>query len=206
MIEINLLPQEYKEKKVSLKEILGEKKDLFVKIIPGVVGILVFFLVSIFLYPSCQSRRLGNLKNQWDMIESDYSKAKELKKKQSLFKRKVDCLNYIMDTRLLWAPTLNSISDALPSEIQITEIVTSREEIEETNVEVLNISGLVPVSPGEKAIEEFIYNLKNDVDFISKFSQILPPSAKTVKGGIKVFSFKCYIKEQFTIKGSENET
>lgn len=193
MIEINLLPEEYRKKKADFGEMLNKYRTL---IVPGagILGsIIVIISLIVIVYPRLQARTMRKLENRWKKIEKDYEEVVNLKKEEKRLQDVADNINQITEGRIIWARRLNDISDSLPSEIQLTDVTAKSEKPKDKPERmVLVISGLVPPYPGERAIGDFIRGLRENQDFVKDFTEIEPPSTETTKEGLKKFIIKCY--------------
>lgn len=193
MININLLPEEYRKKKVDYSEIFKKYKTLAAPGIGILVAAIVITSLFVVVYPSLQKRTLRNLSKRWKNIEKDYGDVIGLKKEEGKFKSLLDVINKIVKDRILWAERLNNISDCLPKEIQITELKVKIEEIKDRPKRTaLVITGIVPSYPGEQAIGDFIKGLRGIPGFVKDFPDIEPPSTETLPPEFKKFGIKCY--------------
>lgn len=196
MIEINLLPEQYRKKKsnFSVKVNLGKYKTYIEKFIAAPIGILVLAVIMLVVYPGLQSKTLKRLDVRWKNVEKDYAEIDKLKSGQKRLQGLTDSISRITKDRIVWSEILNIVSDSLPPEIQLTELNSSTEEIKDKpGMSALIISGIVPLYPGEKAIGDFIKALNENKDFVKVFHNIEPPSTESTPEGLKRFTFKCYI-------------
>lgn len=201
MININLLPEEYRKEKLNISKIVQQYKSLAIPIIGLVIGVIVIVSLLVVVYPKWQALTLRRLESRWKNIEKDYGKITKLKKEEKELKDRLDNIEYIAKNRLLLSAKLNQISDALPSEIQLTEISMITEEYKDkSSKEVFVVSGLLPAVPGERAIEDFIKNLKADPSFTEDFPQIELPLTESTKGGFKKFILKCFLAEKYILE------
>lgn len=194
MIEINLLPEEYRKKKTDYGELFNKYKTLVVPGIGILVAVVVIISFAMLVYPGLLEGKLHKLEDRWKDIEKKYEKVARLKKRQKRLKNLSDSINKITEGRIIWARRLNDISDSLPGEIQLTEITTRVEKLKDKpERSVLIISGLVPPYPGERAIGDFIKGLSGNPGFVKDFPDIEPPSTGVEPGGFKRFTMKCYM-------------
>lgn len=205
MININLLPEEYRRKKIDFGKVF-KKYNVLVLPIAGISAIVVVVsLLVIIVYPGFQKRTLKKLETQWKAVEKDYEEVTALKKEQKKVKELVEFIDKMAASRILWARTLNNISDCLPAEIQLTEMFTKIEvskaepskdksdKPDKVDKPVLIISGIVPSYPGERAIGDFVRALGANSEFVKGFPEIEPPSTETMADGFKKFTLKCYM-------------
>ena len=202
MIKINLLPEEYRKKKVDLSEIFQKYKGLAIPIGATVIGIVIVISSVVLVYPKIKTRTLNKLKDKWKKIENDYELVMKLKEEEKLLKQKLDSIDFIINNRLIWAMKLNEISDALPPEIQLTEINVTTEKDKDIK-DIMLISGIVPSFPGDRAIEKFIKNLKDTVSFTNDFPKIELSFTEATNDGFKQFILKCHMRKRFILEKEE---
>lgn len=201
MININLLPEEYRKKKIDYSEIFNRYKTFIAPGLGILVAVIIITSLIVVVYPSLQKRTLNKLSTRWKNIEKDYEEVIKLKKEEGKFKNLMDVINKIIGNRILWARRLNDVSDSLPKEIQLTELTTKVEKIKDKpDRAVLVIAGIVPSDPGEQAIGNFIKALRGMPGFTNDFPDIEPPSAEALPSGLKKFSIKCYTAETVEAK------
>lgn len=213
MIKLNLLPEEYQRKKTDFAELFKKYKTFA---IPGTIILLasiVIIAVFVTILPRLERGTLRRLEKRWGKIEKDYEEVLNLKKDKNKYEEIIGNIKKITKSRILWAEKLNIISDSLPGEVQLTEIVTKVEKTKDKpDRMLLMIQGQVPFSPGERAIGEFVKGLSTNVNFKKDFPQIEPPSTQSGMAGFKLFTIKCYMpevkKEEKPIeeKKNKNET
>lgn len=196
MININLLPEEYRKKKVNYSEIFNKYKGFAAPGLGILIAVIVITSLVVVVYPSLQKRTLRKLSARWGNIEKDYEEVDKLNKEEDKFRSLLDVIKKIIENRISWARRLNNISDSLPKEIQLTELTTKIEKIKDkTDRVVLVITGIVPSYPGEQTIGDFIKILRGMPGFIKDFPDIEPPSTEALPSGFKKFSIKCYTAE-----------
>lgn len=194
MIDINLLPEEYKRKKTNFGEVFNKYKNLVLPIAGIAGGLMVLVALIVVILPKFQQRTLNKLERRWNAIGEEYKEAVNLKNEQKKLQDLLGNINKMSTERILWANMLNIISDKLPQEIQLVEISTQAEKIKDrADRSLLLVSGIVPMDPGERAIGEFIKGLRENPDFVKSFPDIKPPSTETSSEGYKKFTLKCYM-------------
>ena len=140
---------------------------------------------------------LKRLQSKWTEIESEYTEVTQLNKEYKSAKKMLDTIDQILKYRVIWAARLNDISDSLPREIQLTELVTNNVKTQDNEGrKVLIISGIVPLHPGERAISDFIKNLSENDGFAKDFPEIKPPRTQLTQDGLKRFTLKCFMVEE----------
>ncbi len=197
MIKINLLPEKFHREKTNWNQMLQGYKHLTMPILGGIGAVIIILFLVIVVYPRLQARTLRKLTARWEGMEKEYKEVVQLKGEQKKLKAIQQNIKTITSGSILWAARLNDVSDALPPEIQLTELSTQREKSAEKGERiVLVISGRVPAFPGEQAIGNFIKGLRQNEGFTADFSEIRPPSSKTTAEGYKTFTLKCYTSEE----------
>ena len=172
-------------------------KHLTMPILGGIGAVIIILFLVIVVYPRLQARTLRKLTARWEGMEKEYKEVVQLKGEQKKLKAIQQNIKTITSGSILWAARLNDVSDALPPEIQLTELSTQREKSAEKGERiVLVISGRVPAFPGEQAIGNFIKGLRQSEGFTACFPEIRPPSSKTTAEGYKTFTLKCYTSEE----------
>jgi len=222
MIEINLLPEEYRKKVKSSMNIakniknfhglIGKYKAVKMPSITIAAGGALLVALVLFLYPVYQGHKIKILGKQWKAIEKDFQQVEAAQKELKELQDKESIVKKILKSRILWSQKLNVISDSMPDEIQLTEIATRIETKDDYDRDVLVVSGLVPSYSGERAIGDLIKGLRENNDFVGNFPLIEPPSTQTSIGGIKTFILKCYMpideqkaKKKGKMSGKANE-
>lgn len=213
MININLLPEEYRKKSIDYGKIFSKYRALIAPGLGILAAVIIITSLIVVVYPSLQKRSLRKLSIRWKNIEKDYEEVVKLKKEEDKFKNLLDIINKIIKNRICWARRLNDLSDSLPNEIQLTELATKIEKLKDKpDRTVLVIMGVVPSFPGEQAIGGFIKRLRGIPGFLKDFPDIEPPSTEALPSGFKKFSIKCYtpeiieVKKPATVKKKKDET
>jgi len=201
MIKINLLPEDSYKKNVSFSNMNQGYKSLILSIAAGIIGLLVIISLIVIIYPRIQIHRLNYWNARWESISGDYQKTMKLTERMKRIRYKLDNIGRIVNNRLIWSAKLNEISDALPGEIQLTGLELNMENTYKNKQadSILIISGIVPSVPGERAIEQFIKNLKQNDKFRQDFPRIEPPSTEVTGKGNKRFTLKCYLAKKYLL-------
>lgn len=197
MIEINLLPgSKKKEDKNIMPFLLGNKK-VVKGLIAGLGIVLVSGIIFVLIYPVYQRHLVRVYKEKWTQLETQYDEYLKLKKKLEVLQNRAKLIKRIREKRILWAAIMNYISDALPSSIQLIYLGLEQDPRNVESKYALVIEGVVPLMPGEKAIEEWIRRLKDIPQFNEVFPTIVPPSTYTDEEGNKRFTLKCYLSSKY---------
>jgi len=168
MIEINLLPEELRKKKTEPSFNLNiEAEKLKFLIAGGVIGILIFIIITLSLGSFIRNAQVKELLAREKNFSSKLSKVDSVNKEIAVLKSKMTTLDQLTKRKFLWAEKLNQISDLVLPGIWFTHIYTDTENR-------LIIEGSV-VSKSEEAmafVGKFMKNLKDDQMFFKDFSNI----------------------------------
>lgn len=110
MIEINLLPEEFKEKK--RRGGIGANLPV-VQIFIGILAILVSSHILILFCIGVNKGALSKLKKEWEAESPKRKEIEALKKKVSLCNTKIETIESLAGKRVLWAEKLNALSDSV---------------------------------------------------------------------------------------------
>ncbi len=195
MIEINLLPAQYRVKKREKggkrKKVAPEKKTLFLLSI--VIG--VFLILGVVGYSFLQQIELKKVKKELAKTEEEmksleplYEKVTLAKKGIATIKPKLAALDSLVKSRKLWSRKLNQISWLLHEKIWLTNIEVKREEkivkrkvgekeiSEKVSKTLLTLKGSAVSLEGEerlKAIADFMAILKGSKGFFADYFEDL---------------------------------
>ena len=220
MIELNLLPQEFRKKKRKKIELPKLPIIPFAAVIFGVLIVLQVSLMGIIFLLKGQEARLGK---KWEEVLPKKSEMDKLKKEIGDINKQADAINNLMKERVLWARILNEISSNITPNIWLTFLSydekTEKKQVKQTSkktsrkkskkkqtletyeVRTLLISGNA-AGRGEEApayIARFINALKSNKEFSTYFREIEPVSMKKIQVAgeeIMDFTLLCTFKEE----------
>lgn len=137
MIKIDLLPKEFKKRKVHLYSPnvkLLQSFTLRTWLIVGGSGVgfvlvMALFLILILPKANLQSK-LKKLDKRQTVIKEDVEQALMLKKRENILEKKVKSLVSFEKGRILWAPLLNDISNCTPRDLQLSRLYIKEEKQE----------------------------------------------------------------------------
>jgi len=224
VVEINLLPEEMKNKKdAGHKQVdaslLQLDKIPVVNIIVGLAIVLVVIWVLLFFVGMHSQSTLKELTVRADKILPEQKESARLKAESAQMAGKVGAIDELMVKRFRWAEKLNELSDAMVPGIWLTELSydekvnqASQESasakgkkgtgksFDKSIVRYLTISGCASGSgeEGTATIGKFIKNLKTSESFYSDFHDIELGTIKRDKAQdqeIMSFSITCAFKE-----------
>ena len=224
MIELNLLPQEFRRKKRKKIEL---PKLPIIPFAVVIFGILIVLQVSLMGITLMLKSREARLEKRWEEIRPKKIELDKLKKEIGDINKQSDAINELMKERVLWSKILNEISSSITPNIWLTAISydekaekrpvkktakkvpaksarkksKTKETYETYAVRTLLISGNA-AGRGEEApayIARFINALKKDKTFSVYFEDIEPVSMKKMQvAGEEVmdFTLSCTFKEE----------
>jgi len=126
MIEINLLPEEFKKEESRQKKLDLSKLDIKKSAVLKVAGAFLASLISVHLVVFCigffNKGNLDRLSRRYDAILPREKEADSLKSEINIINRKVKAINELMVRRFSWAGKLNALSDSMTVGIWLTEL------------------------------------------------------------------------------------
>ena len=172
MIEINLLPAQYRiKKKGKRKKIAPEKKTLF--LLATVIEIFLILAVvgySFFLQIELKKvkKELAKTEEELKVLEPLYKEVTLARKEIETLKPKLAVLDNLVESRKLWSRKLNQLSWLLHEKIWLTKIEVSKT--------LLTLKGSAVSLEGEErlqAIADFMAILKGDKNFFADYFEDL---------------------------------
>ena len=216
MIEINLLPQEFRSDKIS-------KKGLNVNIpkiplVPTIIaGVIIFMLVhlTLVLSISIQNKQLAKLKRESESIAPQQKIAGIIKKEADELQAKLSVVDSLASESLIWSKKLSSLSRSITEGVWLSSLYLNFETQkakapysqnvstpagESVRQQTLVLRGsALSSSPGEEpaVVGKFIESLRANQDFFTDFEDIKLSSIQRKKQGeveIMDFTIICYFK------------
>lgn len=163
MIEINLLPEELRKKRI--KFIKSDKT--FFLIGACLAGTLVILILGINLLICINFRSSRILKEKLEFLKQEAKEAELLSQELSSFKQKLRIIDELMRRRFLWSKKLNELSNLVSPGVWLTEFFFDPQQL-------MRISGSVVSKKGEEMafVARFMKNLEGDVSFFGDFKEI----------------------------------
>ena len=173
MIEINLLPYQYRKRKIQLPD-LGK-----FKILPLTIGAAAFLIALYILLSTVsivKSNTLKGLNSQWQSLATERQEADKLKRELRRLEKKKEIIDNLTVARLLWAKKLNQLSDLMIDGIWFESLSLG----ERKQKKALILKGNVVSRKKEETalIGKFMQKLREDKNFSSDFSDIELDSIK----------------------------
>jgi Tfp pilus assembly protein PilN len=182
MIEINLLPEELKNKANKVKKDKALNQALY--FIPALFGLLLIVhlcLAAVFLFRSYQ---INMLTCRWVSLEPQRKMLAQARQEYDVLSQDSRIVQQLESQRIIWAQKLNRLSADLPLGVWFTEAVLSYKEC------VLKGSVISLKKEEMSLVNKLIENLKKDTAFFKDFSLLDLGSVqmKTI-GGYDVVDF-----------------
>ncbi|MDD5422258.1 MAG: hypothetical protein WC592_01785 [Candidatus Omnitrophota bacterium] len=207
MVQINLLPQEYRKREPAYKKI-GLADLNFLKNIPvmniaiGFVAVLAVMHIALFFGGVYSKSTLASLSMKLESVMPEKRYAESLKTLIQLKDQKVRAIDELVDGRFSWAAKLNELSDSMTSGIWLSDFGYEERQKEkapppagakvkkdttkppESSVlKYLVLTGYASSLGGQGTalIGKFMSSLKDNASFYSDFQQIELVSMKSSK-------------------------
>ncbi len=210
MIEINLLPKEYRTKKVELPSF---------SLIP-VISIIVCIHLLLAIASNVKARSLADLEERWQALQPDKEIADAVKNELTTMRERIDAIDNLIQGRVSWSKKLSDLSDAMIPGVWLNKLWLEQKTVlvktelkapdaegggpksatRERIVQTLHLSGSVIATGGEEtaAIGRFIKSLKNNAGFFSDFTEIETTSIQRSRlKEVEVMDFElvCFLKD-----------
>lgn len=219
MIEINLLPQEYRKKESRFKGMDISQLNLqsipVMHIIIAVVACLILVQATVFLLGLYGRSRVAVLTKQYGELLPGKKEFDMLQAKAAEESKRIAAIDELMVKRFSWARKLSSLSDALTPGIWLTSLSYDERAVEKyvsagiqkkpnegeapqlvkqtSTARFLTISGYAAGmgEQGASLVGKFIRSMKDQADFYADFSDIVLGSIRSDKvEGQEVMLFK----------------
>lgn len=200
MVQINLLPPTIRSKQKRRVELEVKLEPLIFILIGTILAVIVVW-VLLGVRLSAQRKVLARQDDQLKSLKFNLEKADKLEEEKTLFLRKLEIIHQQLKKQLLWARTLNRLSNLLPAGIWFKKITLDTVEVGglKTNVG-LDINAVAISLKGEEMIDligKFMTALKKDEVFSEQFSEIRLISSKRGEfGKIETMDFNLFCQFQ----------
>jgi Tfp pilus assembly protein PilN len=211
MIEINLVPEEYKKRKK--KKVLVLPKGLVFFISLWIFGL--FIMLGLLLNMSVESKRarVEKLEKEWSILQPKKIQLETLKSETAALEGELNTLKKVLYKKFLWSEKLNSLSDNVSDGMWFTNLSigaieeafgTVSPELPKNAIRSVIIEGRIySTTSGEvDSINRLIKNLKGDKDFFKDFKDIELKSVEAKKiadKDVKDFIIVLSLKEEDVI-------
>lgn len=118
MIELNLLPNELRKKKIKIE--LPEIP--LIPIAAIFIGVLLIVQVILGSLIFLSKRQLTSLDKKWETLLPKKAKFNKLKKRITVTSKKVEAIEGLMEKQLNWSRLLNELSNSLTANIWFTNL------------------------------------------------------------------------------------
>jgi len=182
MIEINLLPEEFKINKSGGK--FSFSKDQIVYIALLVIGLLLIVHIYLAFLGIAKNIQLSILTKKWHSLEPQRKELEKFNSGFALSSQSSAVVQQLIQKRISWAPKLNKLSFNLPKGVWFNEIALSPKDL-------IIYGSVISLEKEEmNLVNKFIENLKNDPGFINDFSGIeVSNLLRKSVGGYDIFDF-----------------
>lgn len=221
MIEINLLPGEFKKRKKAYR--LPDVTLAFMPILMGIIAFLILAHIALKLTINLNKVLYERMSRDYEEVESQKRSIKEINTENLNTKKNVTAIDALMEKKILWSLKLNQLSELIVAGVWFTRLSIDEKTIvtklktpegemlikdikkpitEKTVIHYLNIQGEASSLYGDELaiIGKFIEELKEDEGFFKDFSNIeLGSTELHAIGDIEVMKFNiiCYLKKAY---------
>jgi hypothetical protein len=179
MIEINLLPEDLRNKlvKASKPEVVknpveGLEPKHYVVIVPAVLILLIFIHLLLGVFSIVKTGQLHMLRSKWQKLEPQRKALDEYNSEFAAVSEDAQILQQLLRDRIVWSEKLNKMSLKLPRGVWFNSLTVNQKE--------LVIKGSVVSLNKEELgmIKELIESHKSDPEFIKNFNNLEMVSAE----------------------------
>jgi len=190
MIEINLLPEELRNRvvKIAKPEVVrsGTRLNLqqLILLIPVIFTLLIIVHLFFIVLGISYSAQLGSLKSKWDKSTNERKALEDFNAEHTLLSGDSLAVQQLVNERITWADKLNKISLALPPGVWLEAVFVSSKDF--------SLAGSVVSLKKEEIalLRQLSDNLKNDPDFFRDFNTLeLGSIQKNMVGEYEVADF-----------------
>ncbi|MCX5707631.1 MAG: hypothetical protein NTY14_01415 [Candidatus Omnitrophica bacterium] len=189
MIEINLLPEDQKAKtrkavSSAAPGVAGFDPSYLVYAVPVAIAVLLLTHLYLGSVKFSKQRRLEALNKESLGLEAQRQKIVNFRAESDVNSQDVQIIDELTNKSIRWSEKLNRLSLDLPPGIWFNDIVISQKTLE------IKASVFSLESNGVDLINKFLFNLKNDKDFINTFISVETGNMITKKlGSYEVMDF-----------------
>ena len=189
MIEIDLLPVEFrKKKKISFERVFNTKLILVV------LGSLILFHLFIHLAAVVSTKRLGRLARSRENLSSQAEQVDQLKAELAKINKDIPLIEQLTANRVLWSEKLSRINNLITGGIWLKELVLEKQKAETKDKPaaflIIRGSAASRTKDEPALIGRFMQNLKEDASFSADFAEIeLGPIKKRQIAQTEVMDF-----------------
>ena len=184
MIEINLLPEELRKKKIKINI---PTEGLWI-IVPSVIGIFVFVHLLLATLVLVKNIQYKSLNKRWLSSSSSKQEVDSWKREFNLVSQDTRTISNLTQQRLVYSGKLKIMSDVLPSGIWFTRLSVQKKSL------ILEGSIVSLEADHMSTLRDYIEKLKNNPDFFSDFRSLK-------LGPVRMREFKGYQIMDFILEG-----
>ncbi len=194
MVQINLLPEtarKKQKKKIELKVVFGP----IIFVLSALILTIITVWAMLAMQLSAKQKRLTKLDSELKDLKFNLQKQEQLEKDKQNLLGKLKFMERQLARDLLWAENLNRLSNLIPPEIWLKNIILHTKKVNQTNINTrLEIQGSTVSLQSEEMIASiggFMSALKKDPVFSKQFSEIkLLSSQRSKNADVEVMDFK----------------
>ncbi len=166
MIELNLLPEELKKKRVKIE--LPEIPLIPIAVVFVGVLLIVQFIMGSLIFLS--KRQFAGLDKKWQDLAPKKAEFNKVRKQVVATGKKVEAIEGLIEKQLNWSRLLNELSNSLAANIWLTEL-SYAESGKDNRIRTLTLSGSAAGESEEATaqIARFIKALKDNKIFFTEF-------------------------------------
>ena len=184
MIEINLIPEDLKQKVKPKKDGIKFETKHAIYLIPAAFGLLIIFHIFLGILTIFKAGQFNSLNSKWQKIAPQRKELEGFNKEYAILSDDALTIQQLTEKRVDWAEKLNKLSLSLPPGVWFNELSVSKNDF--------TLRGSVVSLEKEemRLIKKFIDNLKGDSAFFKDFNNLDLGSVQTrLIGGFEVTDF-----------------
>ncbi|MFH1847413.1 MAG: hypothetical protein ABH869_07665 [Candidatus Omnitrophota bacterium] len=210
MIELNLLPKEFRKKKQASNQLT----EIPVVVISACIVVFVVLIhILLVFFDARNNAVLKKLEQRWDQIQPQSKETEELSRNIVSIEKKVIAIREIAKPGFSWARVLSGLNESIIDDIWLSgfDLSFSRGKGSAQDLpSAVNLTGYA-FSETEKAtsrVAKFIASLKNNEDFSRYFEDIEVQNIRNTefaKTEVMIFRLICRVKsiDIVSIKGEK---
>jgi Tfp pilus assembly protein PilN len=189
MIEINLLPEELRQRPKGSKAVSGPQPEDILRLAPFFIAIILLLDISLFAMILMKGGQVASLEKKWKRLAPQRKLVDDFNVQYNVFSKDAKAIQGFQKQRINWSQKLNILSEMVPSGIWFNELSL-------TEADFNLLGSAVSLQNDEMAmIKKFIDNLQQDENFFRDFNKLELSSVENKK-------LSGYEINEFRIKGA----
>ncbi len=170
MIELNLLPEEFKKKRTRIE--LPEIPLVPIAVVFVSALLVIQFILGAVIFLS--KRQLAGLDEKWEELVPKKEEFETIKEQIVTTDKKVTAVEGLMEEQLNWSRLLNQLSNSVTANIWLTQLAYEEGTASRNKIRTLALSGSAAGKSEEATayIARFIKALKDNKIFFGNFDNI----------------------------------